>query len=135
MIKNFLKKRYRFSKSFPFIRLKKRNEPSLVIVKDLAKACVTDAEKLLYNELKKLSYYATPHYFVNGVHIHLALVPFRLALIEKKRGIDEARIVRQLKKRQWNVIFYDAKTVLNQDGVEKYVERILEYAPLQRISN
>lgn len=131
----WIKKHVRISKSFPYIRFKRRSSPSLIIVKDLSNACVTEAEKLLYDELRKRSYYATPHYFVNGVDINLALVPYRLALIEKNRDVDETRISRLLKRRQWNVIFYDAEAVLSHEGKEKYVDKIVAYAPLKRISN
>ncbi len=135
MMVKYIKKRIRFSKRFPFIQLKKHTSPSFIIVKDLSKACTTEAEKLLYDQLQQLSYYVTPHYFVNGITINLALVPYKLALIETKANVDEERVVRQLKKRRWSVLFYEAEQLLDHNTQKQYLDQILQHAPLQRISN
>src|SRR5690625_3420317 len=124
-----LKKWVKRSNTFPYFKIKTRPNTPLVVVKDQQNKCITDAEKLLYNQLRYYSYYPTPHYTVSGITINLALIPYKLALIEKKHGMNEKRIIRILKKRKWRVLFYDATQIKNDE--QKYVHIIQKYAPIQ----
>lgn len=127
MMVKYFKKWLRLSKRFPFVHVRNRTRASLIVVEDLTQTCDTPAEKFLYEQLQANSYYPTPHYWINGVRINLALVPFKLALIETSPGIDEKRIVRLLKKQSWRVVFYDAKLLSQNEHI--YFEQVLQYAP------
>lgn len=123
------KKWVKLSKRFPFISVRKTKKASLVLVEELWQACYSDAEKYLYTELRAKMYYPTPHYWISNIKANIALVPFKLALIEKKKGLDEKRISRALKKQGWSVLFYQADD-LTKNEVE-YVDRVLEHASIQ----
>ncbi|KHF40986.1 hypothetical protein [Halalkalibacter okhensis] len=126
MLKKY-KKYIRISKKFPFIRIQKRKRASLVLVEELGKICNTEAEKLLYHQLLANMYYPTPHFWIENIHANLALVPYKLALIEMRPGLNEKRIVRQLKKRGWRVLFYDTEQLLQNES--QYVNQVLQQAP------
>ncbi|NEU29818.1 hypothetical protein GN156_03380 [bacterium LRH843] len=125
----YIKKWLKFTKTFPYIRMKFRGRATLTIVEDLSKKCDTEAEKLLYKELTAHSYYPTPHHWLHGIKINLALIPYRLALIETQAGLNEKRIERILKKHRWHVIFYDAKQLIQDE--QPFVSLVSQYAPTQ----
>ncbi len=125
----YVKKWLWFSKKFPFLHIRSNARASLIIVKDLSQMCDTEAEKFLYDQLRANTYYPTPHYWINGVRINVALVPYKLALIETRAGMDEKRIVRLLKKQKWRAVFYDAKQLLQDEHT--YVKLVLQHAPQQ----
>lgn len=125
----YIKKWLRLSKTFPYVYIRNRARASLVVVKDLSQTCESEAEKLLYDQLWANMYYPTPHYWINHVKVNLALVPYRLALIEAKPGIDEKRITRLLKKQRWRVVFYDSEQLLQDEHT--YVNLVLKFAPAQ----
>ncbi|ARK31639.1 hypothetical protein [Halalkalibacter krulwichiae] len=131
MLKKY-RKYVKVSKRFPFIHFSKKNRASLVVVEDLWTKCQTEAEKILYLQLRENMYYPTPHYWIEHIRANLALVPYRLALIEHRPGMNEKRIIRQLKKRQWRVIFYESDQLLNNHN--KYVNLILQQAPTKNVS-
>ncbi|MCM3715062.1 hypothetical protein M3202_13320 [Alkalihalobacillus oceani] len=131
MIK-FLKRTLRRSTKFPYIHIRQRSKASLVIVKDLSSRCKTEAEQKLYQQLRARLYYPTPNYYVQGVLISLALVPFKLAFIESHPGINQSRISRQLRKKGWQVVYYDAESLLHDEN--RYVNKLLQAAP-QPIKN
>lgn len=106
--------------------------PSLIIVKNLRAACITDAEKLLYDQLQAESFYPTPHYLVAGVKMNLALVPYRLALIELNGKIDQERLTKILKKHHWDVLFYDAEQVMKHE--DSYMNHILQHTKMYQTS-
>ncbi|MDT8859480.1 hypothetical protein N0O92_04485 [Alkalihalobacillus sp. MEB130] len=126
MLKKY-KKYVRISKKFPYLHLTKRHRASLVLVEELEQICNTDGEKLLYNQLRANMYYPTPHYWIESVRANLALVPYKLALIEARPGLNEKRIIRQLKKRGWRVLFYDTDQLLKNEKL--YVNQVLKQAP------
>jgi hypothetical protein len=131
MLKKY-KKYVRITKKFPFVRFTKNRRASLVVVEDLWTRCNTESEKLLYHQLRANMYYPTPHYWIENIRANLALVPYRLALIELKPGMNEKRIVRQLKKRHWQVIFYEENQLLQDQHL--YVNLILQQAPTKNVS-
>lgn len=126
MIK-FLKRTLRPSTKFPYIHIRQRSKASLVIVKDLSGRCKTEAEKKLYQQLRTRLYYPTPNYYFHGILITLALVPFKLAFIETHPGINQSRISRQLRKKGWEVVFFDAERLLQDENC--YVNILLQAAP------
>ncbi|GAE34906.1 hypothetical protein [Halalkalibacter akibai] len=132
MLKKY-KKNVRLTKKFPFIRVTRKGRASLVVVEDLWTKCNTEAEKLLYHQLRANMYYPTPHYWIEHIRANLALVPYKLALIEFKPGMDEKRIIKQLKKRQWRVIFYDTDQLLKDE--RRYFDLILKQAPTKNVSS
>ncbi|WP_332689609.1 hypothetical protein [Halalkalibacter lacteus] len=128
MLKKY-KKYVRLSKKFPYIRFPHRQRASLVVVEDLWKVCNTESEKLLYRQLRANMYYPTPHFWIDNLRANLALVPYRLALIELRPGINEKKIIRLLKKRGWRVLFYDTDQLLQNEQL--YVNLVLQQAPTQ----
>jgi hypothetical protein len=121
------KKYVKFTKTFPYVQFLKRKRASLVVVEDLWKVCDTESEQLLYRQLRANMYYPTPHYWVDNVRTNLALVPYRLALIELRPGTNQKKIIRQLKKRGWRVLFYDTNQLLQNEQL--YVNLVLQQAP------
>ncbi|MCL7748064.1 hypothetical protein [Halalkalibacter alkaliphilus] len=128
MLKKY-KNYIRVTKKFPYIRFQKRKRASLVLVEELGKICNTEGEKLLYHQLRAKMYYPTPHYWIENICANLALVPYKLALIELRPGLNEKKIVRQLKKRGWRVLFYDTDQLLENEQL--YVNQVLQQAPTQ----
>ena len=128
-MKNKIKTKIRISKKFPFINIKKSHQASLVLVENLDQHCLTDAERLLYHQLRAHMYYPTPQYNVQGVRVNLALVPYKLALVEYKPNLNEKKLIRQLKKRKWRVIFYNPEHLLID--AQPYVNLIFQHAPRQ----
>ncbi|WP_062047881.1 hypothetical protein [Bacillus sp. JCM 19034] len=95
----FIKRNVRIIKSFPFIKFNRAFQPSLVIVEDLEHICRTDVEILLYQKLRRHMYYPTPHYRVNHIVVNIALIPFRVALIEQHNGVDEKQLKKYLNRK------------------------------------
>ncbi|WP_227936678.1 hypothetical protein [Alkalihalobacillus deserti] len=122
----------RITKNFPFIRFINNRRASLVVVEDLWTRCNTEGEKLLYHQLRANMYYPTPHYWIEHVRANLALVPYRLALIELRPDMNEKRIMKQLKKRNWRVIFYETEQLLKDE--QMYVNLVSQQAPTKNVS-
>ncbi|WP_241773420.1 hypothetical protein [Bacillus sp. LL01] len=100
------------SKRFPFVRLRQKRKALLVLVTENEANCRTQAEKVLYEKLRELGYYPTPRYEVGGFTINMALVPYRLALIEKTKNVDEKKLSRSMRKKGWSVLFYEDDKIL-----------------------
>lgn len=126
------KKFIKLTKKFPFIRFNNNRRASLVVVEELGTRCSTEGEKLLYHQLRANMYYPTPHYWIEHIRANIALVPYRLALIELKPGMNEKRILKQLKKRHWNVIFYETEQLLKDEHL--YVNLVSKQAPTTNVS-
>ncbi|MFC0557847.1 hypothetical protein [Halalkalibacter alkalisediminis] len=126
------KKFIKLTKKFPFIRLNNNRRASLVVVEDLWTKCNTEGEKLLYHQLRANMYYPTPHYWIDHVRANIALVPFRLALIELRPGLNEKRIMKQLKRHHWRVIFYETEQLLKDEHL--LVDLVSKQAPTKNVS-
>ncbi|WP_100405035.1 hypothetical protein [Bacillus solitudinis] len=96
-----------FKGRFPFLQIYPKKRASLVLVKDNWNDCKTEAEFILYQQLRSGNLYPTPDYSVGGCHVNVALIPYRLALIEKQTLDEQKRISRALRKEKWRVLFYD----------------------------
>ncbi len=122
-----------FSKKFPYVQLLKKRRASLVLVEELEQTCNNECEKLLYKQLRSNMYYPTPHYWIEHIKANLALVPYKLALIETQPGLNEKKIIRQLKKKGWQVLFYDRAQLL--ENHQLYVNQVLAQASAGQTKN
>ncbi|KGA98108.1 hypothetical protein AJ85_21670 [Alkalihalobacillus alcalophilus ATCC 27647 = CGMCC 1.3604] len=120
--KRFFQRIY-FTKKLPFIRLRSNKRASLILVKDRFNDCKTEAEKLLYQKLFSELYYPTPRMYVGGIQINIALVPYRLAFVEACSKEKEKRIIKQLRKKRWHVLFYDPAQITNADLCDEYLAK------------
>ncbi len=110
---------------FPFIHMKPNRKASLVLVKDNWEACKNEAELKLYKYLREGNYYPTPHYKVEGYHVNVALVPYRLAFIERNHSLDEKKITRSFRKKQWHVLFYDSEKLIKD--THEYLQMVQQH--------
>ncbi|WP_247107206.1 hypothetical protein [Halalkalibacter sp. APA_J-10(15)] len=113
----------RKQKSFPFLKINRSPQPSFVIVEELEHTCQTEAERALYQKLRIMMYYPTPHYRINRFVVNIALIPYRIALIEQKKGLNEKKIIKSFNRKGWSVIFYQPHQILQEE--HKYVNRIV----------
>ncbi|GAE30181.1 hypothetical protein JCM9152_1578 [Halalkalibacter hemicellulosilyticusJCM 9152] len=60
---------------------------------------------------------------MNRFVVNIALIPYRIALIEQKKGLNERRIIKTLNRKGWSVIFYQPQQILHEE--HKYVNRIV----------
>lgn len=68
-----------------------------------------------------------------GSTVNMALVPFRLALMERTSGVDEKKLVRSFKKKGWSVLFYEEDTMLSD--THNYLREIRQQArPTKNVS-
>lgn len=68
-----------------------------------------------------------------GRTVNMALVPFRLALMERTSGVDEKKLVRSFKKKGWSVLFYEEDTMLSD--THNYLREIRQQArPTKNVS-
>ncbi|ADC48676.1 MULTISPECIES: hypothetical protein [Alkalihalophilus] len=121
------------SKRFPYIRLRQKRKASLILVQENENSCRTKGERILYEKLRESGYYPTPHYKMFGRTVNMALVPFRLALMERTSGVDEKKLVRSFKKKGWSVLFYEEDTMLSD--THNYLREIRQQArPTKNVS-
>ncbi|WP_100373680.1 hypothetical protein [Bacillus sp. FJAT-45037] len=121
------------TKRFPYLRLRQRTKATLILVRNDEENCRNRAEKELYKKLRESGYYPTPCYEVAGIVVNIALVPFRLALIEKHPNLDEKRLNRLFRKKGWRVLFYQQDQVIRD--AHDYLREIKQQArPTKNIS-
>ncbi|WP_026671531.1 hypothetical protein [Alkalihalobacterium bogoriense] len=104
----------------PYFALKKREKPLLVPVSLEPHKCKNAEEKTLFHALLASNYYPTPYYKLGRIKVTMALVPFRIALLERSKA-NKVKMEKGLAKKGWTVIYYDAEeqqsnfeNVLNQ---------------------
>jgi hypothetical protein len=108
------------SKNFPFplpiVRLRQTKVGSLVLVENGRMKCKTEEESDFYELLIQENLYPTLNYHVGSIPVHFALVPFKLALIERHSHMNEKRLMKRLKKRKWDVLFFSRERLATEHG-------------------
>lgn len=89
----------------PIFRLRRRGIPHLVPVNEEQHKCDNPLELKLLEALSHQNYYVTPKVKCGKVVINLALIPFRIAIVEKNPKLMP-RYEKTLKKKGWNIVYY-----------------------------
>ncbi|MEB1807699.1 MAG: hypothetical protein LPK26_10515 [Bacillaceae bacterium] len=92
--------------SLPTLATRRKKPPYLVPVNLEEHKCKKECERKLYQALFSQNYYVTPYLECGRFVINLALIPFRIAVIDEKQAGDE-KFERALKKDGWTVIYYN----------------------------
>ncbi|MDE5412399.1 hypothetical protein [Alkalihalobacterium chitinilyticum] len=92
--------------SLPRLATRRKKPPYLVPVNLEEHKCKKECERKLYQALFSQNYYVTPYLECGRFVINLALIPFRIAVIDEKQAGDE-KFERALKKDGWTVIYYN----------------------------
>ncbi|WP_216828848.1 hypothetical protein [Alkalihalobacterium elongatum] len=92
--------------SLPALSIRRRKPPYLVPVNFEEHKCRKECERRLYQALFSQNYYVTPYVQCGRFVINLALIPFRIAIIDEKQARIE-RLEKTLKKEGWTIIYYD----------------------------
>ncbi|UOE93358.1 hypothetical protein [Alkalihalobacillus sp. LMS39] len=108
----------------PYLALKKRGRPLLVPVSLEPHKCKNAEEKALFQMLLASNYYPTPYYKQGRIKVNMALVPFRIALLERSKA-NKVKIEKGLAKKGWTVIYYDAEEQqTNFENVLQQIQRV-----------
>ncbi|WP_017726682.1 hypothetical protein [Halalkalibacterium ligniniphilum] len=113
-----------FSFSVPYIQFKQTNGPTLILVKNERELCQSNGEKELYEQLIKENMYPTPQHRIGHISINLALVPYRIALMEKKNDSRDQKIMRKLRKKRWHVLYFEQDSLATADACSSYIQSI-----------
>ncbi|WP_209122019.1 hypothetical protein [Alkalihalobacillus sp. BA299] len=99
--------RFLFMKvTLPTLSLRRKKPPFLVPVNLEEHKCQKECERKLYQALFSQNYYVTPYLECGRFVINLALIPFRIAIIDEKQAGNE-KLEKALKKDGWRVIYYN----------------------------
>ncbi|MFV8828712.1 hypothetical protein [Alkalihalobacterium sp. APHAB7] len=92
--------------SLPTLATRRKKPPYLVPVNLEEHKCKKECERKLYQALFSQDYYVTPYLECGRFVINLALIPFRIAIIDEKQAGDE-KFEKALRKDGWTVIYYN----------------------------
>ncbi|OLO40492.1 hypothetical protein BTR23_05745 [Alkalihalophilus pseudofirmus] len=96
----------------PTLSIRRKKPPFLVPVNLEEHKCKKECERKLYQALFSQNYYVTPYVECGRFVINLALIPFRIAIIDEKQARDE-RFEKTLKKEGWTIIYYNEEDLNN----------------------
>ncbi|WP_059103880.1 hypothetical protein [Shouchella shacheensis] len=104
----------------------RNRRPFLVLVTDQWENCQNEIDRTICRKLRERNYYTTPDFFVGAVSVNVALVPYRLALVNRT-NVDERKLTKYLSRKGWNVLFYNATEVeSHQEKLLSHIESITE---------
>lgn len=91
----------------PLLRFGKKKIPHLVPVRKEDILHIDEYKQKLCRSLYKHNYYVTPNVKCGRFMIDLALIPYQIAIIQLKDCLNKKKCEKVLKRKGWNVIFYD----------------------------